>query len=141
VAFKPTQGGIRTGTLSVTDNAPGSPQKVSLSGTGTAVELSPTSLRFACFIHEFPTPHCVCSLNPQTTMTNVGRTALDITGITISGPFSETNNCNASMPAGSSCNINVTWSRSTGSGEVSVSDNGGASPQTVSLSGIKQCSP
>ena len=141
VAFKPTQGGTRVGQLSVTDDAAGSPQTISLSGTGTAVELSPTSLRFACFIHQFPAPHCVCSLPETTTLTNVGRTALDITGITISGPFSQTNTCNASMPAGSSCNINVTWSRSTGGGAVSVSDNGGASPQTVSLFGNKLCSP
>ena len=34
VSFSPTQKGLRTGTLSFTDNAPGSPQTVSLSGTG-----------------------------------------------------------------------------------------------------------
>jgi hypothetical protein len=34
VTFTPTQTGLRTGTLSFTDNAPGSPQTVSLSGTG-----------------------------------------------------------------------------------------------------------
>jgi hypothetical protein len=46
VTFKPTQKGIRTGTLSITDNAPGSPQTVLLSGTGTVVELNPASLSF-----------------------------------------------------------------------------------------------
>ena len=34
VTFKPTQTGIRTGNLTFTDNAPGSPQNVPLSGTG-----------------------------------------------------------------------------------------------------------
>ena len=34
VTFTPTQVGLRTGTLKVTDNAPGSPQSVALSGTG-----------------------------------------------------------------------------------------------------------
>jgi len=34
VTFTPTQVGVRNGTLSVFDNAPGSPQTVSLSGTG-----------------------------------------------------------------------------------------------------------
>jgi hypothetical protein len=34
VSFTPTQVGLRTGTLSFTDNAPGSPQTVALSGTG-----------------------------------------------------------------------------------------------------------
>jgi len=34
VSFTPTQTGTRTGSLNFTDNAPGSPQSVSLSGTG-----------------------------------------------------------------------------------------------------------
>jgi hypothetical protein len=34
VTFTPTQKGLRTGTLNFTDNAPGSPQSVALSGTG-----------------------------------------------------------------------------------------------------------
>ena len=34
VSFKPTQTGLRTGNLTFTDNAPGSPQSVPLSGTG-----------------------------------------------------------------------------------------------------------
>jgi len=34
VAFKPTQTGTRTGNLNFTDNAPGSPQSVELTGTG-----------------------------------------------------------------------------------------------------------
>ena len=48
VSFQPTAGGSQTGTLSLTDNASGSPQTVSLSGTGVApvVSLSATSLSF-----------------------------------------------------------------------------------------------
>jgi len=34
ITFTPTQGGSRTGTLTVSDNAPGSPQTVALSGSG-----------------------------------------------------------------------------------------------------------
>ena len=34
VTFTPTQTGLRTGSLNFTDNAPGSPQSVALSGTG-----------------------------------------------------------------------------------------------------------
>ncbi|HEY2572801.1 MAG TPA: choice-of-anchor D domain-containing protein, partial [Verrucomicrobiaceae bacterium] len=34
VSFAPTQTGVRTGSLNFTDNAPGSPQNVSLTGTG-----------------------------------------------------------------------------------------------------------
>jgi kumamolisin len=34
VTFTPTQTGVRTGAVSITDNAPGSPQQVALTGTG-----------------------------------------------------------------------------------------------------------
>src|SRR5205823_4856317 len=49
VTFRPTATGTRTGTLTVTDNASGSPQTASLTGTGgaPAATLSPTSLTFA----------------------------------------------------------------------------------------------
>jgi sugar lactone lactonase YvrE len=47
VTFTPTAAGTRTGTLTVSDNAPGSPQTVSLSGTGigppTLTSISPNS--------------------------------------------------------------------------------------------------
>ena len=48
VSFQPTTVGSQTGTLSLTDNTVGSPQTVSLSGTGVApvVSLSATSLSF-----------------------------------------------------------------------------------------------
>ena len=45
VTFTPTAGGTRTGTLTITDNAAGSPQSLALSGTGADFSLSasPTS--------------------------------------------------------------------------------------------------
>jgi hypothetical protein len=144
VAFKPTQIGNRSGTLSVTDNAPGSPQTVSLSGTGTEVALSPTSLRFACFRHNFPVPHCVCITSQTATLTNVGHTTLNISGIATSGPFSQTNSCDGSVATGGSCSINVRWSPGVGEfepGSVSISDNGGASPQMLGLFAQKLCTP
>ena len=51
VAFKPIQTGPRTASVAITDNAAGSPQTISLSGTGLAsgpnATPSPTSLTFA----------------------------------------------------------------------------------------------
>src|SRR5207237_2305444 len=49
VTFAPTTSGARSATLTVADNASGSPQTASLAGTGVApsVALSPTSLTFA----------------------------------------------------------------------------------------------
>src|SRR5439155_19846098 len=49
VTFTPAAAGTRTGTLSITDNATGSPQSVSLTGVGNtpaAVRVSPSSVSF-----------------------------------------------------------------------------------------------
>jgi hypothetical protein len=134
VTFKPKQPGKRTGTSLFTDNAPGSPQTVNLTGAGTDVELVPASLNFGSV-----TIGQTKSL--PTTLTNVGRTMLTINSITITGDpsdFSQTNTCDGSVGAGKSCTITVTFkppNASNFNGAVSISDTGGGSPQQVSLSG------
>jgi len=132
VTFTPKQRGTRTGKLTVTDNAPGKQQIVSLTGTGTVVEFVPASLNFG-FVK---IGH---SSTQTTTLTNTGSPPLSITGITISGNgFSQTNNCGSDVRGGKSCTISVTFkptSLATFLGDVSVNDNGGGSPQQVPLSG------
>lgn len=49
VSFSPTTAGPRSGTLTVTDSDPTSPQVVSLSGIGTNVSLTPSLLSFGTF--------------------------------------------------------------------------------------------
>jgi len=133
VTFKPTQRGARTGTLSITDSAAGSPQTVGLTGTGTVVEFNPASLSFGSVKR-------ASSKTLTTTLSNTGSTALSISSVTITGSttFSQTNTCGASVAAGGSCTITATF-RPLGigsfSGDVSVSDSGGGSPQQVPLSG------
>jgi hypothetical protein len=139
VTFTPRLRGIRNGTLSIKDNAPNSPQTVTLRGTGTVVELNPGSLNFG-------TVTVGQSSQPQTTtLTNVGGAALQITNITITGSdpndFSQINTCDGGVGAGQSCTITVTFTPTQAgfrSADVSVSDNGGGSPQQVSLSGTGQ---
>jgi len=46
VTFSPGFGGTQSGTLKITDNAPGSPQAVNLTGVGQNIEFSKTSLVF-----------------------------------------------------------------------------------------------
>jgi hypothetical protein len=131
VTFKPTQRATRTGTLSITDNAAGSPQTVSLTGTGTVVEFNPASLNFGSL-------GIGGSKTLTTTLSNTGSTTLSISSITITGSttFSQTNTCGTSVAAGGSCTISVTFRAAKNqSGDVSVSDNGGGSPQQVRLSG------
>jgi len=134
--FTPTASGTRTGTLSITDDAPGSPQTISLTGTGTVVSLSPTSLNFGSV-------KVGTSSTPQTiTLTNVGTVTLNLTRNTIQGPnkgdFSKTSTCGMSVAAGASCAITVTFTPTatgTRNAAETLTDDGGGSPQSVPMTG------
>jgi hypothetical protein len=136
VTFKPTKTGPASGALSLTDNAPQSPQKVTLSGTGTSAQLAPTSLNFG------NQAVGTTSARKLITLTNKGSVALNISRITITGAnageFNQANNCGASIGAGASCSIGVNFTPSaTGSrsASISVSDDGGGSPHNAALVG------
>jgi photosystem II stability/assembly factor-like uncharacterized protein len=136
VTFKPAATGTRSASLSVTDNAPGSPQLVPLSGVGTTAKLSPTSLSFGTVTVG------TTSAAKTVTLTNVGTAALTISSIAITGTnagnFLQTHTCGASLAAGASCTFSVTFKpTATGarSASLSVTDNAPGSPQLVALSG------
>ena len=75
VRFTPSASGSRTASLSITDNASGSPQRVSLSGRGTPaaalVSLSPTSLPFGS------QPVGTTSTAQTVTLSNTGNAAFE----------------------------------------------------------------
>jgi parallel beta-helix repeat protein len=132
--FSPTASGTRSGSLTITDDASGSPQTVALSGTGTApsASLSPTSLTFGAQIVG------TTSTAQVVTLTNGGNSALSISGIVTTGDFAQTNNCGTSLAAGASCSISVTFMPSAGgarTGTLAVTDDASGSPQTVALGG------
>ena len=136
VTFKPTTKGNRTGTLSIADNAPASPQTVSLTGMGTVVKFAPATLNFGSV------PVGQSSTPKTTTLTNTGTTSLSITSVsftgTAAGDYSQTNTCGTTVAAGASFTISVTFmptATGTRSAQLSVSDNGGGSPQKVTLTG------
>ncbi len=136
VSFLPRTRGLRTGTVTITDNAPGSPQTVSLTGMCTYIELSPTSINFGS------QPVGTTSLPRKIAVTNKGDASVDITAISIGGSdpgdFAETNTCGPSLASGASCFVTVTFTPSAKgkrSASVSIYDNGGGNPQTASLSG------
>jgi FG-GAP-like repeat/Abnormal spindle-like microcephaly-assoc'd, ASPM-SPD-2-Hydin/FG-GAP repeat len=143
VTFTPKAKGSFNGTLSITDNAPDSPQAVSLSGAGTEVEFNPSSLSFSC---RSTTPGGCRAPSKKIKLTNKGATALSITSIAIPGysRFSQTNNCIGSVGAGGSCSITVIFSSSspgTLRRDLVVVDNGGSSPQRLALSGTATLLP
>ncbi|MFZ0816457.1 MAG: choice-of-anchor D domain-containing protein [Candidatus Sulfotelmatobacter sp.] len=137
VTFTPTATGIRTGTVTITDNAQGSPQTVSLTGTGSATSapiatLSSTSLTFAA--QQVGTSGAAQAVS----LTNSGTAALTISGVVVTGNYSQINNCPSSLAAGSACAINISFAPTasgTRTGTLTISDNATGSPQIVSLTG------
>ncbi|HEY6292802.1 MAG TPA: choice-of-anchor D domain-containing protein [Terriglobia bacterium] len=133
VTFKPSQAGMRTGTLTLTDNASPNTQTVSLTGTVLAATISPTSLTFSTQLTGST------SAGQTVALTNTGSVTLSPT-VTTKGDFSQTNNCGTSLAANASCTITVAFaptaagSRS-GTLTVSYSDNGVSASATVSLTG------
>jgi hypothetical protein len=72
------------------------------------------------------------------TLTNTGATAVSISGIQITGDFSQTNNCGTSLAINAHCTINVVFTpTSFGSrtGSLTVSSNSIPAVSAVSLSG------
>jgi hypothetical protein len=138
ITFTPNAVGTQTAQLVFTDNGPGSPQIVELTGTGVVPEasLSQTSLPFGNVTVGNTTAQPI-------SLQNVGSAALTITGFSITGTnstdFAETNNCGSSLSAGGSCTINLMFAP-TASGSrtatLAVSDDASGSPQLVTLTGV-----
>jgi hypothetical protein len=150
VTFTPTAQGTRRGTLTIVDNATGSPQVVRLTGVGTMVKLSPPALSFG------NQPVRTTSSPQVVTLTNMANTPLRIYSIRITpavgglpglnvglgfqaGEFAETNTCGTAVAKGANCTIRVTFTpRRAGNAAawLASSDSGAGSPQRVSLTGV-----
>jgi subtilase family serine protease len=136
VSFTPAAAGVRKSSISVTDNAASRPQTIVLTGVGSAASPSPTSLTFA-------SQTVGTSSAAQTiTLTNKGSTTMSLyevgIGGTNAGDYSATTTCGSSLAASASCTVSVSFKpTATGTRTASIlfSDNAGASPQSVSLSG------
>jgi len=134
VTFSPTALGAQTGTLTFTDNATGSPQTVSLSGTGVVqAKLTPTSATFA------KTKVGTTSAPKTFTLMNDLNVALNSISISPGGAFAvSTTTCGSSLAKKAHCTISVVFQpTATGAttGSLSVSDSANNSPQTSSLKG------
>jgi hypothetical protein len=134
VSFAPIARGSRTGTLTIADNASGSPHTITLTGNGIApaVTLSANSLTFA-------DQGVGTTSAPQTVgLTNTGVDPLTINGFAIIGDFTQTNNCGLTVAAGSSCAIQVSFRPTmplARTGSLSIVHNAPGSPNQVQLSG------
>jgi hypothetical protein len=132
---------LQFASVTVTDNASGSPQSVALRGSGTTasapvVSLNPTSLSFGN--QQVKTTSAVRAV----TLTNTGNADLTIQSIGLSGSnsgdFGQQNTCPSTLAAGAHCFINVTFTPTADgshSAVLTITDNASGSPQSVALSG------
>jgi archaellum component FlaF (FlaF/FlaG flagellin family) len=136
VQFAPTTSGQTLGNISVADNAPGSPQKALLKGTGTVPPaiLKPTAVDFGALAVG------TTSAAKTITLTNQGSTSLTFNNVsTSSSDFAATSNCPSQLGAGASCTISVTLNPSAGGTRIatlSVNDSDPSSPQIANLTGV-----
>jgi hypothetical protein len=138
VSFYAGNVGSLSGTITVTDNAPGSPQQVGLTATviNPLISLKPSSLSFGTIkVNSHSTAQTV-------TLTNTGTTALNITSISVTGTnahdFAETNACASSLAPSAFCTISVTFTplaRGSRFANLTIVDNVQGGTQNVSLSG------
>lgn len=133
VVFKPSSIGVKTGAVTFTDSAPGSPHVVSLSGAGTLVQLTPASLNFGTIkLGQTSSPQNV-------TLTNTSTSPLTILSITATRKdYLVSSNCGPTVLGKASCTITVSFQPAftgTRAGTLNVGDSGGGSPQMVSLTG------
>jgi hypothetical protein len=139
--FAPVAAGALTATFNVTDTATGSPQTITLNGTGvalnsTTVSLSPPSLTFASQAVG------TASAAQSVTLTNTGSNALAVTGVTVTGSgaasFAFSSSCGTGIAAGASCTIHGHFAPTTTgtiTASVNIIDSATGSPQSVALTG------
>ena len=145
--YSPTLAGTDQASLTLTDNAAGSPQNVALSGTAVAppppapaVTLIPGTLNFPG-----TTTQGTSSASQPINITNSGNAALTISsgGITLNGVNTNdfainSNTCPASLAANASCVVNIIFSplaagvRTT---SLMIANNAANSPQSVTING------
>lgn len=146
VVFSPASTGSFSAAVSLADNATGSPQSVTLTGTGTVasapvVTLTPSTLTFTANAG-------TSSAAQSVTLSNTGNAALNISSIAVTGTnasvFSQTNICGTSLAANTSCNVSVVFAPTavgSSTATLTFTDNAANSPQSVALNGTAMSPP
>jgi hypothetical protein len=140
VTFSPQPDGVRTASIAIADDVPGSPQFVPLTGTGSgspvsipAVTITPSTLSFA------GTLQGTTSTAQSITVTNSGTAALHISSVKMgganAGDFAVSNGCTTpAYAASATCMVALTFTPSaTGmrAGTLTITDDAAGSTQTV----------
>ena len=147
VSFKPAAAGSFSASVSIADNATGSPQTTTLTGStggggAATLTISPTSIAFPATISG------TTSDAQLVTLTNSGTTAVTLSSIALGGTnatsFIELSNCGSSLAASASCTLYVAFKPTTTgalSGKITITDNATGSPQSIALTGTGTTAP
>lgn len=134
VQFTPATLGPASATITIVDNAPGSPHTISVTGTvvGTpGISIAPNPIAFGDVLVN-------SSSQLTVTITSSGTGSLKVNGISNTGPFSLSGTCAYTyLPSQSTCSMTLIFTPTTAgpvSGMLSVSNNAAGSPQTINIS-------
>jgi hypothetical protein len=138
VTFTPLASGLRSATVTITDDSPGSPQTIAVKGTGLATGPGVT---FSPAVPSFPTITQGTSGGAQTlTVTNSGTTSLHISSVGLGGlnasDFNLANNCTAPVAPTISCTVSLGFNPLAAgqrTANLTIADDAPGSPQTISL--------
>ena len=134
IAMTPSATGTRNAVLNVIDDAPNTPQTVSLTGSAVAaVTVAPTSVNFgSVLVKGKAATTAVLTNNQPVALTQIN---ISVAGAT---SFTQINTCGTSIPAKGTCSITITFAPTaagTQTATVNVSDSAVNSPQSISLKG------
>jgi hypothetical protein len=138
VTFTPNTTGANSATISITDDASGSPQTATLFGlgTGATATMTPSSLTFKT------QAVATTSTAQVVTVTNSGKETLNISSIiftgTNNGDFSQTTTCGPTVLPAGTCTISVSFLPTAGgsrTASLTLNDSAGDSPQSINLFG------
>jgi sugar lactone lactonase YvrE len=138
ITFLPSGNGNRTAALIVVDNLPNSPQALPITGTGGTPQIAFSSMGLAFGKQPVGTK----SPANAVTISNTGSADMKIVSIALSGTyatdFNLTSTCGATVSAGASCSVSVTFSPGafgSRTAALTFTDNVSGSTQTINLCG------
>ncbi len=139
LTFKPSIIGPETSTLTVTDTYTGSPQTITLQGTGSALSFSPSLLNGGGLTFQGNTQDGKTA-SMKLSIKNISTSAVSFTGFTVIGHFTQTNTCGSSLATGATCVVTVDFAPIDSDsgfvfGNLVINDSDPSSPQTVWLKG------
>jgi len=139
VRFNPSAGGARSATLTITHNALGSPQAITLNGSATqaAIQLSSFALTFADTALNANAAQSITVQNGGTQALNFS--AFDLAGAA-AADYTRGGTCVAGTPlaVGATCELSITFQPTalgTRSASLTISSDASNGPATVTLSG------